>query len=182
MKGVRENTTAEVAVKNKILQARARLLAEPIKLDVENGLVMDGMGFFLADELYLIDMGFLVEVVHIHELTPLPCCPPFILGIINVRGRILSVISLKSFLELPDKGITNHNQVLIVRLGSIEVGILVDEVAGKMPVFTDHLLPALATLTAKQKEYLLGVTKSGAVVLDLQKFLSDDNIIVNEEV
>lgn len=147
-----------------------------------NGQVMSGMAFYLADEQYIIDTSFLIEAVHIQELTPIPCCPPFIMGIINVRGRILSVISLKSLLELPEKGITNHNQVLIVQHNEIEVGLLVDEVAGETEIVLDNLFPAMPTLTARQKEYLIGVTKEGSVVLDMEKFLSDDRIVINEEI
>ena len=60
----------------------------------------------------------------------MPCTPPFILGIINVRGQILAVIDLKRFFNLPDKGLSDLNKVIILRRGGLEVGLLADAVAG----------------------------------------------------
>jgi purine-binding chemotaxis protein CheW len=176
------NPTTETARKLKILKERAAIIAKAPEKETDYGIAMDGLGFLLADEQYIIDANFVVEVIRLHELTPLPCSPPFILGIFNIRGRILSVINLKSFLNLPEKGITNLNRVIVVKHQDIEAGLLVDEVTGKITVLMDHLLVAMPTLTTKQKEYLIGVTKDRSVVLNIQKFLSDEKIIINEEV
>ncbi len=172
----------DLALKTRILKERAVRMAKPLETLVDNGVEMDGLGFLLADEQYIIDANYVVEVIRMHELTPLPCSPSFILGIINIRGRILSVINLKNFLNLPEKGITNLNRVIVVKHLNIEVGLLVDEVTSKTTVLMDRLLVAMPTLTAKQKEYLIGVTKESSVVLNIQKFLSDEKIIINEEI
>ena len=171
----------EPTKKRKILMERAAAIAMPPLKEVDNGIEIDGLGFMLADDLYLVEAVLVVEVILLRELTPLPCCPPFILGIINLRGRILSVINLKTFLNLPEKGITNLNRVIIVKHKNIEVGLLVDEVIGKIPFAMDQLLTAMPTLSSKQKEYLIGVTKNRAVVFDIKKFLSDEIIVINEE-
>lgn len=163
-----------------VLKKRALILAKTLQLEGNSELTMNALGFLLSDETYYIDSKFVVEVLPLMELTPLPCTPDFILGIINVRGRILSVINLKSFLELPERGITNLNRVLVVRNKDIEVGLLVDEVVGNEDLELDQLQSGLLTHTASQKEYLIGVTKNRSVVLDIQKFLEDEKIIINE--
>jgi len=168
--------------KLKILKERALIIARPLLNEVNNGLEMDGLGFLLSDEQYIIDANFVAEVTPLQELTPLPCSPPFILGIINVRGRILSVINLKTFLNLQEKGITNLNRVIIVKHKDIEVGLLVDEVIGKIPVMMNSIHTAMSTLTSVQKEYLIGVTGDRSVLLDIKKFLSDEKIVINENV
>lgn len=168
--------------KGKVLRERAEILAKIHDPVSEHGAAMNCLGFLLSDETYLIETRFLLEVIYLNEITSLPCCPPYILGIINVRGRIISVINLKNFLNLPDKGITNHNRVVVVEHNGIEVGLLVDDVGENTTVFKDRLIPAIATLTAKQKEYLLGVTMDHAIVFNLEKFLSDEKIIIDEEV
>ena len=166
----------------KILKDRAAVLARPFFEEVDNGKELIGLGFLLSDEHYVIDASFVVEVIQINELTQLPSCPPFIMGIINVRGRIISVINLKTFLNLPSKGITNHNRVIVVKHQQIEIGLLADEVTGNMLVFTDQLQIPLSTLSSRQKEYLVGITKDHTVLLDIEKFLSAGEIIINEEV
>ena len=172
----------ETSRKFNVLRERAEVLSmipDPVS---ERGVAMNCIGFLLSDELYLIETVFLLEVIYLNEITPLPCCPPYILGIINVRGRIISIINLKNFLNLPDKGITNFNRVIVVEHNGIEVGLLVDDVVESTTVFKDQLIPLISTLTAKQKEYLLGVTIDHAIVFNLEKFLSDEKIIINEEV
>lgn len=168
--------------KSSILLERAAHLAKPLLIETNRGNITDGLGFLLSDEHYIIDAGFVVEVIRLHELTPLPCSPPFILGLFNIGGRILSVINLKNFLNLPEKGITNLNRVIVVKHKDIEVGLLVDEVIGKLSVYKEELSTNLQTLSTLQKEYFVGITKDRSVVLNIEKFLSDEKIVVNEEV
>src|SRR5439155_25417175 len=122
------------------------------------------------------------EVYPLKELTPLPCTPPFVLGIINVRGKILSVIDIKKFFDLPEKGLTDLNKVIIVHADEMELGILADALLGVRAIPLEELQPSLPTLTGIRAEYLKGVTKDRLVILDTEKILSDKGIIVHEEV
>ncbi len=168
--------------KKKILKQRAALYAKAPEKEINKGVQVEGLEFLLTEERYIIDTTLVVEVIPLKELTPLPCSPPFILGIINVRGKILSVINLKTFLTLPEKGITNLNRVIILKRSDIELGILVDEVIGKVSFFSDQLKTSLPTIKGNQKEYLVGVTEDRSIVFNIEKFLTGRNIIVDEEV
>jgi purine-binding chemotaxis protein CheW len=170
------------ATRLKILKERADILAKPLFTEADKGIELVGLVFLLSDEQYIIDASFVVEVIHINDLTQLPSCPPFLMGIINVRGRIISVFNLKSFLNLPTKGITNHNRVIIVKHKQIEIGLLADEMIGNITVYLNQLQDPMSTLSSRQKEYLLGITIDHAVLLDIEKFLSADEIIINEEI
>jgi purine-binding chemotaxis protein CheW len=172
----------ETEHKTRILKERAAILAKPIETIIEGGKQLQGLCFLLSDEQYIIDTDFVVEVLPLNELTPLPCTPPFLLGIINVRGRILSVVNLKNFFNLPEKGITNLNRVIIVKNDDIELGLLVDEVLGNCEIFTEQLQPDLPTLNKGLTNYLIGVQSDFSVVIDIAKFLADEKIIINEEV
>ena len=86
--------------------------------------------FSLAYERYALETAFVREVYPLKEFTPLPCTPPFVLGIISVRGQILAVIDLKRFFNLPEKGLSDLNKVIILRRGGLEVGLLADAVSG----------------------------------------------------
>ena len=140
------------------------------------------MEFLLAYEKYGIESSYVREVYPMKELTPLPCTPPFILGIINVRGQIISVIDIKKFFDLPDKGLTDLNKVIIVTDGKMEFGILADVIPGVRSVALSELQPSLPTLTGVRAEYLKGVTEERFIILDVEKILSDEKIIVHEEV
>ena len=168
--------------KTKILRARARSLAlEPLKKDaVETSLEV--VEFLLAHERYAIETVCVREVYPLKELTPLPCTPSFVLGVANVRGEILSIIDIKKFFELPEKGITDLNKIIIVHNGEIELGILADVMLGVRSIPSKRIQPSLPTLTGIREEYLKGVTDERVVILDAEKILSDKNIVVHEEV
>ncbi|MFZ4463351.1 MAG: chemotaxis protein CheW [Bacteroidales bacterium] len=183
---MKQKTETEASIgnpsKTEILRKRAAILARKPQIEADQGVVLSGLGFLLSDEHYIIDASFVSEVIPLREFASLPCCPSFILGIINLRGRIVSIINLKSFLNLPPKGITNLNKLIIVKYQQIEVGLLADEVTSQIPVFMEKLQASLPTLTEKQKEYLIGITADRSILIDIKKFLSANEIIVNEEV
>jgi purine-binding chemotaxis protein CheW len=105
-----------------------------------------------------------------------------VLGIINVRGQILSVLDLKKFFDLPERGLSNLNKVIIVHNDRMEFGILADAILGVRTISLQDIQPALPTLTGVRAEYVQGVTGELAVIVDAQKLLSDKSIIVHDEV
>jgi purine-binding chemotaxis protein CheW len=184
-----ENITSETNTftikqeeKLRILKERAIQLSKPADNETLAGTVMTGLCFLLSEEQYITDSNYVIEVLPLNELTPLPCTPSFLLGIINVRGRILSVLNLKNFFNLPEKGITNLNRVIVVKSLGIELGLLVDEVVGNTDIILEQLQQSLPTINQRLKEYLIGINHNFSIVIDIAKFLADDKIIINEEV
>lgn len=168
--------------KKRVLRMRAKALAQVPKREDEAGASIEVVEFLLAHERYGIESSYIREVYSLKEFTPVPCTPPFVLGLINVRGQIHSVIDIKKFFELPDKGISDLNKVIIVHGDHTEFGILADAVLGVQSIALGDLQPSLPTLTGIREEYLKGVTKDRMVILDAKKLLADKNIIVHEEV
>jgi len=165
-----------------ILRARARALAHEPPGEEEGAECLEVLEFLLAHETYGIEMRYVRETRPLRDLTPVPCTPPFVLGLINVRGRILSVIDIRKFFDLPDKGLTELNNVIVIHDGGMEFGILADAVLGARTIPLSTLHPSLPTLTGVREEYLKGVTKERAVVLDGKKLLGDGKIVVHEEI
>ncbi len=168
--------------KKRVLKARAITLAQEPEEEAVAEEYLEIVEFFLAYEKYGIDSSYVREVYPLKELTPMPCAPPFVLGIINVRGQILSVIDIKKFFDLPEKGLTDLNKVIILHSDSTEFGILADVILGVRSVSLSELQPSLPTLTGIRQEYLKGVTKERLVILDAAKLLCDKRIIIHEEV
>ncbi len=165
-----------------ILKTRARALArEPVGKETSSGL-LEILEFLLAYETYGIEISHVRETVPLKDLTPVPCTPPFVLGLINVRGRIMSVIDIRKFFDLPEKGLTDLNKVIIVHDGEMEFGILADAVRGVRTIPSSDLQPSLPTLTGVREEFLRGVTGDRLVLLDMGKILADKRLIVHEEV
>lgn len=165
----------------RILRERARLLACEQEKE-ETGESIEMLEFLLARERYGIETSFIREVYPLKEYTPLPCTPAFVFGLINVRGQILSIVDMRKFFELPEKGISDLNKVIILHGESMEFGILADEIVGVKVIPLTCLETTLPTLTDIRERYLRGVTRDQMAVLDAAKLLSDKNIIVHEEV
>ena len=163
-----------------ILKARARALAQEPKKAAVTGTFLEIIEFCLASETYGIESMFVREIHPLRDLTPLPGVPPFVLGITNVRGQILSVVDLKKFFNLPDKGLGELNKMIILRNKGMEFGILADAILGTMSVALDTIQTPPVTVTGIGAEYLKGVTGERVIVLDAQKIIDDERIIVNE--
>jgi purine-binding chemotaxis protein CheW len=143
---------------------------------------LEVLEFRLAHECYAIETQWVQEVCTFKDLTPLPCCPPFVLGIVNVRGRILPVFDLKKFFDLPEKGLTDLHRIILVNGNDLELGLLADTIVGMRSLPAADLQGHLPTLTGVRNDYLRGVTAKRLVVLDLARILADPKIIVYEEV
>ena len=167
---------------NAILRDRARALAQEQKPALGNDAQIEVLEFGLANERYAVETKFVHEVYALHELTPLPCTPPFVLGIANLHGRIISVIDIKRFFDLPRQGLSDLNKVIVLHGASMEFGVLTDQIFGANCLPVADIQQSVATLTGIRSDYLKGVTKDRLIVLDAYKLLTDRRIIVNEEV
>jgi purine-binding chemotaxis protein CheW len=166
--------------KEQILAARTRVLAGKETDKPLTGEYTEVAEFILAEERYGIELKFIVEVYDLKDLTRLPCTPPFILGVMNVRGKIITVVDIKKLFELPDRGLTELNKVIIVHASGMEAGILADVISGVRSVPVSKIQPALPTLTGIRAEYIKGVTGDQLVILNMEHIFSDERIIVNE--
>jgi purine-binding chemotaxis protein CheW len=166
----------------RILRARAQALARAPGSAPAAGTMLELLEFRLASERYALESRHVQEVHPLRDLTPLPGTPPFILGIVNVRGRILPVMDLKKFFDLPERGLTDLHRIILVRGHGLELGLLADVIVGVRSVAADSLQPSLPTLTGIRADYLKGVGEGPLVVLDLDRLLADPKIVVHEDV
>lgn len=175
-------THAAIPDAGAILRARARALARPRDNAVVANASLELLEFRLAHECYALETRHVREVYPLKSLTPVPCTPSFVRGIVNVRGRITPVIDIKKFFDLPDQGLTDLHCVILLRGNDLELGLLADVIVGVRTIPPGSLQPTLPTLTGIRAEYLKGVTAQRLVVLDLDRLLTDPKIIVQEEV
>lgn len=163
-----------------VLKQRAKILArEPAQLE-HAGQQLAVLEFLLTHERYAVDSAFVREVVPLKDLTALPCTPAFIRGIVNVRGEIISVVDLKTFFGLPERGLTDLNKIVILNDGAMEFGLLVDAVVEAHAIALRDIQPPLPTMTGIHAQYLKGVTAQRLVILDAARILADPRLIVRE--
>lgn len=121
------------------------------------------------------------QVVPLKDITPLPGTPAFLLGIVNVRGRILPVIDIRRFFDLPQIGLTDLHRIILVRSDELEFGVLADAITGLRAVPAADLQVSLPTLEGIRSDYLKGVIADRVAVLDFDRILADPRIIINHE-
>lgn len=170
------------AEQQQVLRARADALARPPQRPEVDQDALQVIEFVLASETHAIESRFIREIYSLKEITAIPCTPPFVIGMINVRGQIITVINIKTFFGLPEQGLSDLNQVIIVQAGEIEMGILADAILGVRLVRPTDLQPPPTTLSGIRADYLRGVTKERMAVLDVAAIVSDPRLRVQEEV
>jgi len=164
-----------------VLRERAlRMAVRP--REQEPGETIDCLEFLLSGESYAIELSYITETLPLSDFTPLFCTPAFVLGIVNVRGRIISIIDLRRFFELGAVGLSDLNRVIVVANGSMEFGVLADSIAGMRSLKAQELLPPPDAFTGLREEFLSGVTAERLALLDMGKIMSDPRVVVHDEV
>lgn len=165
----------------RILSERARQLAKEKKPEHVPANGLDLVEFNLATETFGIELRYIREIYVLKELTFLPGVPPFVRGIINVRGTIVSVVDLKQFLGLADTRAVVGKQVIILSSQSMEFGILVDRIIGVRKLPKSALQPPIPTLSGIRARLLKGIINGSTAILDGKKLLEDDQMKVHIE-
>ncbi|HTW95092.1 MAG TPA: chemotaxis protein CheW [Tepidisphaeraceae bacterium] len=164
-----------------ILKARARDLARPAAGNARADKTVDVIEFLLATERYAIEHSFVREVHPLRDLTPLPCTPSFVRGIVNVRGRIVAVLDFRRFFGLPEAGIADVHSVIILHAEGIELGLEADAIAQVRAIPASRIHPPLETITGVGAHFLHGITDDHVAVLDAAKILADPRLIVDAD-
>jgi purine-binding chemotaxis protein CheW len=177
----RENSFSAKEAKA-VLKARARNLAKIRQSEDPDAERIDILEFLLSGETYAIETCFIAETFPLADFTQLFCTPPFVMGIINLRGRIVSIVDMRRFFDLPIAGLSNLNRVIVVSDGKMDFGILADSIIGMRSLPLQDLQAPLPTLTGIREEFLAGITADRLVLLDMGRILADRRLVVHEEV
>jgi purine-binding chemotaxis protein CheW len=175
------STALSLKEKHRILRARALALSHEHDSKAMAQDLIEVIEFRLASETYAIEPAFVREIYPLKDFTQVPDTPEFVLGVINVRGQIVSVVNLKKFFNLPEKGLGELNKVIIVRNEGMEFGILADNILGIRQIPRSSIQASPHILTGIGADYLKGVTQDRVIILNAEKILGDGKIVVDEE-
>ena len=125
--------------------------------------------FMVDNKHYGISTTRVREVVRVGGITPVHHSPDFILGIMNLRGRIVTVVDLGYKIGSKKQEVNAHSRIFIVDWCQEHVGLLVDHVGEVVPFDEADLLPAPENLPASQAGMLQGVFHAGSILIGLLK-------------
>jgi len=123
------------------IAARSRKFAAGLPAQEEAVSLWNGIGFSLAGQLYVAPMGEVVEILHVPRFTQVPGVKHFMLGAANVRGRLLPMIDLATFFDLPHTSLSlRERRVMVIEHGNIFSGLVVDAVLGMQYFAVDNFV------------------------------------------
>ena len=143
---------------------------------------MEILEFLLAGESYALELSSLGQVHAAKGLMPIPCTPPSIAGALNVRGTIVPVFDLRALLALSPKEPVESDKVIVLRSADREFGILVDDIIGTRSLPQAALRPPLPARMSSRPGYVKGMTDDRLALLDAERMLADEELVVHEEV
>lgn len=167
--------------KKEILKERAKKLAQGQAVE-DKGASIEVVVFNLGNERYGLESIYIKEVYPLKDLTPLPNVPSFVLGMITVRRKLLSVIDLKIFFDISTENKIQNSKIIILEGHDMEFAISTDGIKGILFIPVQSLQTSLPTLTGIRQEFLKGITVDGLIVLDGEKLLTSQRLIVNEPI
>ncbi len=135
--------------------------------------------FFVGDSQLGINTARVQEVVLPPEITPLHHAPEYILGIINLRGRIVTIFDLSRRLALTRTADRAEERIIIVKWKNEHVGLVVDRVADVINTEREKIMPPPPNVKGAQGKYFEGVYQPGGsehliAFLDVDKVLAED--------
>jgi len=164
-----------------ILEQRAQELAHIAGTDTEDREMLEVLVFHLGSESYAVEVRYVHQVRPVDRLTPVPCAPNFVIGVINLQGEILSLLDFRRFLGVTEEGITDLMEVIVVEAAGLKIGLMANRVdAVKWFPLEDFEEPP-ATVNQIGAQFIKGVTSDGLILLDLEAILGDERIIVDDK-
>jgi purine-binding chemotaxis protein CheW len=162
--------------------------AENLKLLVESTKATDQLTTLavvsFGDNYFGMDLGLVKEFTDISNLTPIPCCPKHIVGNMNLRGEIVTLVDIRNALDLPTPPIHVGAQVVVVQVDDIVAGLPVDRVLEMAYLNSDELSHFPSVSSEFGEQYLQGTAlfeEKLLKVLDLPKLFTEGGLVVNEE-
>ncbi len=145
----------------------------------QNDPVMQWVTFYLGDEKYGINVMQVQEVLRVTEIAPVPGAPMYVLGIINLRGNVVTVIDTRNRFGLMSRDTDDASRIVIIETESHIIGILVDSVAEVVEMRASEIETAPNVGNEESSKYIQGVTSRDnelLILVDLNKFLSDEEM------
>lgn len=142
-----------------------------------NDEVLQWVTFKLENETYGINVMQVQEVLRYTEIAPVPGAPGYVLGIINLRGNVVTVIDTRSRFGLESTEVTDNSRIVIIEAEKQVIGILVDSVAEVVYLKASEIDTAPNVGTDESAKFIQGVSNREGellILVDLNKLLTDD--------
>ncbi len=175
------NTTPE---ERAIFRQRADNLRQQAESSKVTGELIPLAVIGFGNEYFGLDLELVRAFTDISNLTPIPCCPNHIVGNMNLRGEIVTLVDIRNILNLPTSPIRLGSPTVVVQVDDIVAGLPVDEVLEMTYLSAADMTPLSAILSDFGEQYLQGTAffqEKLLKILDLPKIFTEGKLVVNEQ-
>jgi len=139
--------------------------------------------FNIGDEVYGFEILYVTEIIGMQKITKVPNIADFIKGIINLRGIIYPVVSVRKRFGLEEIPYTEKTCIILVKVRNMGVGLIVDNVAEVLRIEPVNVFPPPQTYKGSKSKYISSIAKIDKdvkILLDLEKLLFDETNALSE--
>ena len=134
--------------------------------------------FLIGKEVYAIEIMLVREIISIHPITQLPKVPPYIIGIINVRGNIIPLIDVRLRFKLEPVPYNQKTSIIIIEVKQIQVGLIVDYVSEVLSIADGKCVAPPDMINRTENRFIKATGITGdhiKLILDCEKLLNDND-------
>ncbi len=135
--------------------------------------------FGLADEEYGLEILKVREIIQMMEITAVPRTPACVKGVINLRGKVIPVVDLRLKMGMPEAERTDQTCIIVVDIGEVETGIIVDQVSEVLDIAGEDIEDAPSFGESVSTDFILGMGKADekvTILLDIGKLLKSGEL------
>ena len=135
--------------------------------------------FVLAKECYGLEILKVREIIGLMDITAVPRTPEFVKGVINLRGKVIPVVDLRLKFGMVEAEHTEETCIIVVQVGAVEMGILVDKVSEVLNIGGADIEDAPSFGTEVNTDFILGMGKANGrvtILLDIGKVLTQEEV------
>jgi purine-binding chemotaxis protein CheW len=138
------------------------------------------INFQVGGDEYAVDIQSVREVTGLREITQLPNAPPFVKGVINLRGEVIPIIDLREKLGITQVEYDDLTNIIFVELEAKVIGVVVDRVSHVIRLSSADISPAPPLIGGLSGRFVTGVAKLEhglVVILNMAKILTAEEVI-----
>lgn len=137
------------------------------------------VGFSLAEVDYAFEIRRIQEIILMPPVTRIPQMPPWIDGLINLRGSVIPVVNLRKRFDIEDRPIDDDTRIIVLNFAGKTVGVVVDSVSRVIKLTHEEIQAPPVTISSVERSSIQGVARVGerlVVILEVDRLLPMDGM------
>lgn len=166
----------------------AVLNEDPLNEDAQNEDTQKGMfmTFQTGKEFFGISISYVNEIIVMQDITAIPEVDDYIMGLINLRGKIIPVIDVRTRFKMEPTEYTDRTCIIVIDVKSMTIGLIVEKIAEVDTIKDDDIMPppSFGKKGQEHNKYVYGLARTGEtmkLLIDPEKLIKDEDVEVLEE-